>query len=75
MKSTSLIAVFTLVVMCLSSMTSVAQDEGQRYQGFVVWEDPVYPYKTEAYLEATKMQMDLFKKTQFSPLGRNLSNH
>lgn len=65
MKSRTVLAIFTLLVMSFCSFTSYAQDDSERYQGFVVWEDIVYPSEVEAYEKATKMQMELYAEQDF----------
>ena len=65
MKSRTAFTVFTLIVMSICSVTSYAQDDPERYQGFVVWEDVVYPSEVEAYESAVKMQMELYAEQDF----------
>ena len=65
MKHKSAIALFTLMVIGLSSFLSHAQDDPEKYQGYLVWEDQVVPYKVSAYEEATKLQMANYAEHEF----------
>ena len=60
MKSKTILAIFAMLVMSICSLTSYAQDESKSTQGYVVWEDVVYPSKISAYEKATKIQMKVY---------------
>ena len=62
MKCKTMLAIFTFLVM---SICSFAQYDSDRYQGFIVWEDVVYPSEIEAYEKAIKMQMELYAEQGF----------
>jgi hypothetical protein len=60
MKNRILFAMLTILVMGNSFYSSSAQDKTSAFQGFIVWEDAVYPSALEAYEHATKMMMALY---------------
>jgi len=65
MISKFIFILITLWVIGLSSQTSYAQDDSERYQGYIVWEDAVLPSQVGNYEKATKMQKDLFSEQNF----------
>lgn len=65
MKHESLVVLFTMLVIGLSSLMSYAQDEPKKYQGVIVWEDQVFPSKASAYEKAVKMQLENIAEHNF----------
>jgi len=65
MKSGTRFAIFTILVMFVFYLTSFAQDDPERYQGYIVWEDAVFPSEVGNYEKATKLQMELFAEQHF----------
>jgi hypothetical protein len=66
MKKLIVMSTLTLLVLCLNSLMSHAQDEPKKYQGWMVWEDHVQPSKASAYEAAVKKQMANIKAHNFS---------
>jgi hypothetical protein len=62
-----LIAMSTLILLalCLFTMMSHAQDEPKKYQGYVVWEDRVFPSHAEAYETVVKKQIALIREHSY----------
>lgn len=65
MKIRTPLGILSILVMSLNSFISYSQDNPERYQGFIVWEDIVLPSEVEAYEKATQMQMELYAEQKF----------
>jgi len=65
MKIRISLAILFILVMSFSSFISYAQNNPDRYQGFIIWEDIVHPSEVEAYEKATQMQMVLYAEQNF----------
>jgi hypothetical protein len=65
MKKRILFTVLTILLMGSSCISLSAQDKGSDFQGFVIWEDAVFPSAVEAYEHATKMMMELYAEQDF----------
>jgi len=65
MKKRHVIALCAVLAIGLISLVSYAQDEPEKSQGYLIWEDHVIPAKAPAYEEAVKLHMGNFADQEF----------
>ena len=56
---------FTLLMASLLLLDASAQDPSRAYQGYLIWEDVVYPSKVTAYEKMTRQQVLLYAEQGF----------
>ncbi len=65
MKHKSVFSLLLMLTIGFCSLVSFAQEEANKYQGYLVWEDHVNPAEKVAYEAAVKMQMKVYTDLNF----------
>jgi hypothetical protein len=65
MKSNPRSAVIALLLSIILPGIAIAQVESAGYQGYLIWEDVVYPSEAVAYENMTRKQMELYTDQNF----------